>query len=1051
MRPISLVILLYLSLTLSAPAKSAAQAPGTITTVAGGITGEGGPATDAVFFHTHSVAVDATGNLFIADDIYGLVRRVDGVTGVITTVAGLGGQSFGGDGGPATSAPVSVPQGLAFDDAGNLFIGEAGRVRRVDAGADGVITGAPDEIITTVVGTGNLGFSGDGGPATSAQLLRVTGIAFGPLGDLYVVVTTSRRVRRIDAGADGLITGASDEIITTVVGTGVRDFSGDGGPATEATLADPNGVALDAAGNLYVADSSNQRLRRIDAGEDGVVTGAVDEIITTFAIGAVTGVAFDDIGNLYITNSFVVRKVDPTGIITTVAGNGTRSFTGDGGPATSAGMRVPIGLAFDAAGNLYVADSNNLRVRRVDAGADGVITGAIDEIITTVAGGGSLGDGGPATAAALPLPFDVIVDAAGSLYIASNAQISGHGQTRIRRVEPSGIITTVAGGGSNFPVDGDPATSGDFGFLFNAVFDASGNMYVGTGFHRIFRIDAGADGVITGASDEIITKVAGTGFPCQSGDGGPATAARITGPDEIVIDAAGGLLISPTGSSFGLNIRRIDPGADGVVTGASDEIITTVVGTGVRGFFSGDGGPATSAQGGFPGGLTLDAEGNLFIITDGRVRRVDAGLDGLITGASDEIITTVAGGGSLGDGGPATEARLIVSRGGLTFDGGGNLFVSEFFKVRRIDAGADGLITGATDEIITTIGGIDTRGFSGDGGPATAAELHQAIDIALDAAGNLYIADFRNHRVRRITAAGVPFNEPPTAVAGSDQSIHPGQTVLLDASASFDDNTATANLLFAWSFTERPAGSAATLTDAATDMPSFVADLLGTYRLQLVVTDEGGLSSDPDEIVISSANLAPTADAGDDAGGVVGFSSDLDGSGSSDPEDDLLAFSWSFVQTPTGSTATLTGEGTDMPSLVPDLPGIYVVQLVVSDSFDDSTPDTVTITVVTGEDFAQNTLLDCLDLVANLPPDHVTTKGNQQGLTNFISQAITAIQVGDIDEALRKIDFALERTDGCVLRAGPDGNGPGRDWITDCVDQVLVYALLILAKESLSL
>ena len=290
----------------------------------------------------------------------------------------------------------------------------------------------------------------------------------------------------------------------------------------------------------------------------------------------------------------------------------------------------------------------------------------------------------------------------------------------------------------------------------------------------------------------------------------------------------------------------------------------------------------------------------------------------------------------------------------------------------------------------------------------------------------------------------------PVADAGRDQSIHAGQTVNLDGSGSFDDNTATASLLFAWSFTERPAGSAATLTGAGTATPSFVADLVGTYRLQLVVTDEGGLSSDPDEIVISSANLAPTADAGADAGGVVGFSSDLDGSRSSDPDGDLLAFAWSFVQTPTGSTASLTGEGTDMPSFVPDLPGLYVVQLVVSDPFGDSAPDPVTITVITGEDFAENTLLDCLGLVANLPPDHVTTKGNQRALTNFISQSIAAIQEGDIERALRKIDFALERTDGCVLRVEPDGNGPGRDWITDCGEQVLVYACVILAKAALS-
>ena len=249
---------------------------------------------------------------------------------------------------------------------------------------------------------------------------------------------------------------------------------------------------------------------------------------------------------------------------------------------------------------------------------------------------------------------------------------------------------------------------------------------------------------------------------------------------------------------------------------------------------------------------------------------------------------------------------------------------------------------------------------------------------------------------------------------------------------------------------DRPVGSTASLAGAGTATPSFDADIPGTYRVQLVVTDESGLSSVPDEVVVSSTNLAPTAVAGVDAGGVVGLTTVLDGFGSSDPEGDSLAFSWSFVQTPTGSTATLTGAGTDMPSFVPDLPGGYVVQLVVSDPFGDSAPDTVTITVITGEDCAENALTETLDFVANLPPDRVTTKGNQEAFTGFLSQAIRAIQRDDIDGALRKIGNALERTDGCTLRGGPDGNGTGRDWITDCGDQAVVFALLILAEACLS-
>jgi hypothetical protein len=847
-------------------------------------------------------------------------------------------------------------QGITFDAAGNLYLGEAWRIRKVEAGADGVVTGAGDEFITTVAGGGNLNLSNLPALATDLRLQGNRGLAVDSAGNLFISV--GRVVLRVDAG-DGI----------AAIAAGLRtpspsDPLGDGGPAIDAVFSQLWPLAFDAAGNLYVGDVGLRRVRRIVPGADGLITGEPDEIITA------------------------------------VAGAGEAFFSEIGGPATGAGLSFPSDVAFDAPGNLFVSSPGLFgdgRVVRVEPGADGVVTGAGDEVITVVAGGGDLvglGDGEPATE----------------------------------------IFLRVEG----------------------LAFDIAGNLFVTDGF-RIRRISAGADPLITGAADEIISTVTArnSGF---TGDGGPSTQAKLNGPRGLAFDAAGNLFVVDRQNE---RVRRIDKGSDGLITGANDDIITTVAGGG-PGPSPGDGGPATSA---FLGRsiyyIAFDAAGDLYIAGSSptpSVRRVEAGADGLITGMPDEIITTVAGGGaSQGDGGPATDA-LLSSPLGIAFDGGGNLFVSVRNTVRRVDAGSDGTVRGSGDEIITTIAGTpNVNAFFGDGGPATSAAMSGLGDgtnrgLVFDEAGNLFVADSSNLRVRRISEAGVPFNEPPTAVAGSDQPIHAGDPVFLDGSASFDDNTTTANLLFAWSFIERPVGSSASLTGAGTANPSFDADLPGTYRLQLVVTDEDGLSSDPDEIVISSTNLAPTADAGDDAGGVVGFISDLDGSGSSDPEDDPLAFSWSFVQTPTGSTAMLTGAGTDVPFFVPDLPGVYVVELVVSDPFDDSAPDTITITVITGEDFAENTLLDCvLGLVANLPPDHVTTKGNQRALTNFILQAIAAIQEGDIERALRRIDHALIRVDGCVLRGEPDGNGPGRDWITDYVDQVAVYTCLILAKDALSL
>ena len=297
---------------------------------------------------------------------------------------------------------------------------------------------------------------------------------------------------------------------------------------------------------------------------------------------------------------------------------------------------------------------------------------------------------------------------------------------------------------------------------------------------------------------------------------------------------------------------------------------------------------------------------------------------------------------------------------------------------------------------------------------------------------------------------------PPTAVAGADQTFRAGDTVFLDGSASFDEDTSTAALVYAWSFSSLPAASTTTLFDDDTAFPSFVADVAGTYTVQLIVTDEEALSSIPDEVVISSNNLAPTAVAGDDQLLVVGETAFLDGSGSTDPESDPLTYSWTITSAPAGSTATLSGEGTAFPTFVPDLEGVYVVELVVSDFIGPGAPaDTVEITATTVEDFAEVQILLASDLIASLLPEQVTSSGNQRKLLRYLTRAITAIQDGNIATATKKIGKAIERTDGCVLRGVPDEGGrgrnnPARDWIIDCEAQEEVYTLLTDALDALT-
>jgi len=346
---------------------------------------------------------------------------------------------------------------------------------------DGLLNTATLNIITTVAGDGGYGFSGDGGPATEAQLAYPYRVAVDGAGNLYIADNDNHRIRKVDANG----------IITTVAGNGSSGFSGDEGPATNARLYWPYGVAVDSAGNLYIADTYNYR----------------------------------------------IRKVDDSGIITTVAGNGSYGFSGDGGPATEAQLRNPEGIAVDSAGNLYIVDDWNSSIRKVDTGG----------IITTVAGDGSYGfsgDGGPATEAQLYLPWAMAVDSAGNLYIADTRN------QRIRKVDASGLITTVAGDGSyGFSGDGGPATEAQLAYPYGVAVDSAGNLYIAdTRNQRIRKVDTGG----------IITTVAGTVSDGFSGDGGLATEAQLRYPSGVAVDSGGNLYIADQANH---RIRKVAPPA----------------------------------------------------------------------------------------------------------------------------------------------------------------------------------------------------------------------------------------------------------------------------------------------------------------------------------------------------------------------------------------------------------------------------------------------------------------------------------------------------------
>ena len=291
-------------------------------------------------------------------------------------------------------------------------------------------------------------------------------------------------------------------------------------------------------------------------------------------------------------------------------------------------------------------------------------------------------------------------------------------------------------------------------------------------------------------------------------------------------------------------------------------------------------------------------------------------------------------------------------------------------------------------------------------------------------------------------------NTPPVADAGVTQSVHVGDLVQLDGTGSFDEETPSEDLFYDWTFLSVPTGSAAILVGADAPTPTFVVDLVGDYVVSLVVTDEGGLSSEPDEMTISSLNAPPNADAGPDQGTFAGDLVFLDGTGSSDPDLDPLTFTWTLIGRPQDSTATLSDSNTQNPSFVPDLPGVYEIQLTLNDGSVDSAPDTVTVLVVTPEDFACVRISEAINLVANLLRSSVTTKGNQVALQQFLKQSGRVCGDGDLQSAIKKLEKGLERVDGCVIRGTPDAGGAtsgqkiAKDYLTDCNEQQQVFGLL---------
>ena len=639
-----------------------------VSLFAGNYQNADGQGTIARFYLPQAVAVDASGNFYVADS-YGLIRKISS-TGLVSTLAGS--NVSGSSDGQGTAASFNQPSGIAVDKSGNIYVADVGNneIRKITAGG----------LVSTFAGSTASGIAD--GQGILARFNAPSGIAVDDSGNVYVADTGGNRIRKITPGG----------LVRTLAGSWITSGSTDG-QGIAATFNGPYGLTVDISGNVYVADRENNMIRKITPG--GLVSTIAGSTTAGSANGqgiaasfrAPCGIAVDASGNIYVGDYLnnEIRKITSSGLVSTFAGSITKgSLDGQG---QSASFYWPAGLASDAAGNVYIADSQNSEIRKITSGG----------LVSTIAGT-AINTNGQGISACFDLPTGIAIDGSGNLYI------TDFGSDVIRKITKGGLVTTLAGSGASGSNDGQGIAASFFAPSAIAV-DASGNLYVAdTDNNMIRKITPGG----------LVSTLAGS--KTSGNTNGQGTQASFNTPKGIAVDASGNVYVADTNNEL---IRKITPGG----------LVSTLAGSGSSGSTDGQG---TAASFWYPRGVALDAFGNLFVADYGSIRKITPG----------GLVSTFAGGGgaTINSDGQGINSSFDVPFG-IAVDASNNVYVADQDNNEIRIINSSGLVNTLAGSI--TAGHLDGQGM--------VASFNQPSGVAVDDSGNVFVADYYNFVIKKLT------------------------------------------------------------------------------------------------------------------------------------------------------------------------------------------------------------------------------------------------------------------------------------------------------------